>query len=1621
MTTNPATIPNKPTADGESYADFLHQITLDLLRRQDIGELLGRIIEYAATLLDAPYGAIMLYEEQALVARAYTSNQPYLAGDRVQRGEASIAWRAFDSHEPVVVDDYGAWPEQRGIYEAAKLTAVADFPILKGEQCLGVLAMARNVPNSPFSEQDKRRGMQFSQLAALVLDNAQLHATAAQELAERQRVEQALRASETRYRKSSEASLDAFYLLESVRDGRGEIIDFRIVEVNENAVREIGLTREQLVGANICELFPVNRTNGFFEQYKQVVLTGQPLVQEYMIPAEHTAPGWYYHQAVKVDDGLAINNKDITQRKQMEAALREQHAELDHFFMASLDLLTIADTNGHFVKINQEWEHVLGYSIEELQGRSFLDFVHPDDLQSTLEAIAVLRSDQPVVNFINRYRTKDGRYRSIEWRSHPRGNLIYAAARDITNRLEAEATLQQTAAKLAKAQTIGQMGNWEGDLITQEVIWSEQMYDLFGMVHKPVNLSRTDFRKAVHPDDQQLADRALQSVLAGGAYDYQYRVVLPNGRLRYMHSRAELIRSETGDPWRLVGTTQDITERKETELALQKLYQVMATPHETIAAQLTNALKVGTELLDLPLGVISRIEEEDYLILHIYTAEGLIQPGDHYPFEETVCEITYAADELVAIEHIGASAYRTHPCYLKYGVEAYAGVPLYVEGKRFGTLNFSNTAVRPTPFTQAQKEFLLLMGQWVSTQLAQQLATDKLEASEEQFRTLVRNIPGITYRTLLDGAWTMTFISEATHTITGYPASDFLHNQGRNWNDLIHPDDKQWVEETARQSLTEQQLVDLEYRIIHADGQTRWVHEIGRIIFDHAGQPLYLDGLISDITAEKAATERLRILDRAIAYSSAGVVIVNTRNYPQVPIEYANEAFTQITGYTQAELIGKSVRDLYDHIASTHTGFDVLRAGFREKRPVQAVLPALRQDGTPYWIEIWLAPVFDHNGQPTHFVSTQLDVTRRQEAEERLRDSQTFLENILNTLTAHVVIVNEQGVIIKTNQSWRNYAKANGLTWDDYGLGRNYLQVLAAVEGDGVEESQTVLKGIQRVLKEEIPSYSYTYPCHSPTEQSWYTMEATRLVRPEGPHLVLAHHDVTKPILAEAELHNAQTFLSTVLDLAPIAISTLNVNHEFHSVNRQWEFDMQISREQALGRSITDLLPLQMAQKYLSDYEWVAENGVLIQEEAAKTPHGLRWFHNIQFPLHNPSGEVEFVGTLAVDITERKKIEKELERYIRELTHLTAEQKIILDNTAAAIFLQQDTHIIWANPATENLLGYSQTEIEALPNVAYHISPEAHAQFDNTVTPPLARGEAVTAEIQIRRQDGSTCWVTITGQALNPQRVHRDGVLWIMQDITERKTAEATLHAYAEQLAIARDQALEASRYKTLLLNKVSHELRTPLSGILGYAELLRDGMGGKLLPDQAEFVSQIVVSIHHLNSLITDLLDQAQIEQGALKLQEYPIVVPHMVKFLHSLLYPFAAEKGLELIFESQMPEVIMGDEKRLRQIIINLANNALKFTETGMVSIYLRQVDPISWRIDVTDTGPGIAPEVQSKIFDSFWQVDGSTNSLHKGYGLGLSIVKSLTQLMNGSVEVESAPGRGSTFTVWLPLEIL
>lgn len=257
--------------------------------------------------------------------------------------------------------------------------------------------------------------------------------------------------------------------------------------------------------------------------------------------------------------------QDITERKKAREELLAKTEELDSYFTSALDLFCIANTNGYFIKLNKEWENALGYNLNDLEGKRFLDFVHPDDLQSTLDTIATLAGQGQVLNFINRYKAKDGVYHFIEWRSKPAGNLIYAAARDITERKRIEVALQESEEKyrllIENSHDIIYTLSPEGEFLFVSTAWTT----LLG--HPVEQVVGKNFQEFVHPDDIAACLVFLNLIVETGKRQegVEYRVRHTDGSWRWHTSSGVPLRDGEGNVIGFEGTARDITDRKKME------------------------------------------------------------------------------------------------------------------------------------------------------------------------------------------------------------------------------------------------------------------------------------------------------------------------------------------------------------------------------------------------------------------------------------------------------------------------------------------------------------------------------------------------------------------------------------------------------------------------------------------------------------------------------------------------------------------------------------------------------------------------------------------------------------------------------------------------------------------------------------------------------------------------------------------------------------------------------------------------------------------------------------------------------------------------------------------------
>ncbi|HZV93775.1 MAG TPA: ATP-binding protein, partial [Caldimonas sp.] len=364
---------------------------------------------------------------------------------------------------------------------------------------------------------------------------------------------------------------------------------------------------------------------------------------------------------------------------------------------------------------------------------------------------------------------------------------------------------------------------------------------------------------------------------------------------------------------------------------------------------------------------------------------------------------------------------------------------------------------------------------------------------------------------------------------------------------------------------------------------------------------------------------------------------------------------------------------------------------------------------------------------------------------------------------------------------------------------------------------------------------------------------------------------------------------------------------------------------------------------------------------------------------------------------------------VAEQTRL--EHAAIFGRASIGIALTRDQRFVHANDRFETLFGWTGGGLIGQPGAAVWLDDADYAEIGRLASPLLSSGQPFEIEREMKRRDGSRFWCRLIGQAVDPSRPGMGGTIWIADDITERRRLDAALSA-------ARDAAESASRAKSAFLANTSHEIRTPLNALLGLARLALDEHIEATT--RTRYLEQILASAQGLEAILSDILDFSKIEAGKFTVEAAAFDLGQLLEAVQASYRPPAKARGLalDLVVDESLASIVMGDALRIRQILGNFIANAIKFTAEGAIRIDVRAAAPGVVRLAVTDTGTGIAPELQLLLFQPFSQGDVSTTRRYGGTGLGLSICRQLAELMGGRVGVESQPGAGSTFWAELPL---
>jgi PAS domain S-box-containing protein len=493
---------------------------------------------------------------------------------------------------------------------------------------------------------------------------------------------------------------------------------------------------------------------------------------------------------------------------------------------------------------------------------------------------------------------------------------------------------------------------------------------------------------------------------------------------------------------------------------------------------------------------------------------------------------------------------------------------------------------------------------------------------------------------------------------------------------------------------------------------------------------------------------------------------------------------------------------------------------------------------------------------------------------------------------------------------------------------------------------------------------------------------------------------------AEDAARDANALNRSIIDSSAVALSILDTDLRYSYVSPRWLEDKGMAREQVIGQLFADVFPHSFAA-YEADYR-----AVLAGENRSsdlihvQRPDGLdHWLRVRMTPWRKADGEVRGIIITSNDITD---LVTALQRANKSEQRL----KLALEIADVLVYeLDYRKETLTIEGAEDTFFHGKVSYEDVAPDLWVTVHPDDREAAKAAWDRHMRTGEPFRTEYRMNPDDGREVWAFSGADFIRSPEGKVEGVLGVLKNITERKRSEQTI-------ASARDAAQAANQAKSDFLANMSHEIRTPLNGVIGVAAALSRT---QLTPAQAEMAQLIETSGQTLEAILADILDLSRIESGRLELKKEAFELEACVRATAGLFEPLAGGKGLDFTVEiaPEVRQAYEGDAPRIRQILCNLLSNAIKFTGEGSIALSARAREG-EVVFEVADTGIGFPEEVKARLFERFEQADGSITRRFGGTGLGLAISRSLAGAMGGELSAESEPGKGSCFTLRLPLPV-
>ncbi|MBL8097375.1 MAG: PAS domain-containing protein, partial [Anaerolineales bacterium] len=1341
---------------------------------------------------------------------------------------------------------------------------------------------------------------------------------------------------------------------------------------------------------------------------------------------------------------------DVTERKTIEAALAEDRRIQDESVRNSPAVLfrarpaTGTIEGWEFLFHSANTLDVLGYTAEEIQSDPtlWMNAIHPDDLAGTFMTPQML-SDLPAtatmpIVYDYRFRHKAGHYIWIQnslrimFDADGRPIELFGQSVDVTARKQIEQALEASRRQLddvirnnpaALFHAVPDPATPDG---LRYIYNSANIAQVIGIPLADLENSPGRIIERIHPDDRErtlAATRAFAtSIAADDAPVVQvYRFRHGDGREIWLQDTLRPIRDAQGRVREVIGQNLDVTAQKQMERALaeanERVRQVLA--YSPILSYSCAPLAQAANPWQYTF-----ISDRSREILGL-EPEALITGAADW------LERVHPADREVVAQMLTDLGERSEYSF-EFRFQRPGGALVWLHD--FGRV-----------IRDADGRVTTRVGHLVDN-TAQREAAEALRQAEARLHHIVHNSPMATYtlQVALHPTFAVkcTFITESIIALTGFSAREIIDDHAL-WSSHVHPEDRArlWSRQARTASPRTTAVI---YRFQHRDGHTIWLEDTTHAVLGPNGELVEIIGQVQDVTTRQQAQLQLEESQRFISQMAAAIPSqVLVADVAGRRILYANRQRADLIDYERAAAQGMTV----DVALRARIHPDDLALFNRETARV-ATLPddetldvSLRvQNEGGEWRDLFLRyRVFDRDpdGVPSRLLIVWDDVTETRRAERALNENQRLLSRLTAALPSVAFVLNvlpgdDQGAVLYENRSWLELL---GFTRDHPEYDGSLRFVIDRIHPEdraawleNSERLSTLADG--DVIEQEYRARA--------VDGAWRWLRSRMLVfhRTEAGEVSQAIgvvDDMTSTRRAQEALAASQRLLNRVAQTVPNVLYVLDftrpeANGGLAYANRSLPALLGYPTDQATEtgwlRFLLNCLHPEDRDVYQTMIRRLFElaDGEILETEyrlrdAAGAWHWMR-LRDLVFE-RGPSGTVTQVIGLMEDVTASKALQNDVraERDFAQLVLSTLGQGVVV--------VDQDGLCEYINPAGARILGVdAQAFVGAdLARLAAAPRQDILAAWDD-LSPEMTRPPS-TLELRHVRPDGAAVdlLVTATARIRDSQSI---GAVVVFSDVTERKAMERTLSRTNEELAEALERARDltreaqsASRAKSDFLANMSHEIRTPMNAIVGLAEHLLDG---PLHDDQRNAVKLMSDSGQALLEIINDILDFSKIEAGRLELDLHEFSPAAVVESVVDLLAIRARQKGLRIacLVDPALPEALVGDSGRLRQVLVNLLSNAVKFTSEGQVSVRA-SIEPEGERawlhLVIRDEGIGIAPDALERLFKPFEQAESGTTRRFGGTGLGLAIVKRLLDLMSGEIQLDSAPGAGTTVTLRVP----